>query len=93
VPEHCHDKATIFSSSQIRPFSPHCLSQHFHHLQIIILVHHLAMGSKFMMNYALTIKKHRKHHTHIGPNLLCFFWGLGEIFETHCKEWAFAATS
>jgi len=47
----------FFSPSQIRPFSPQCLFQPFYHLQIIFLVHHLAIRWKFMMNYALTIKK------------------------------------
>ena len=32
----------FFSPPQIRPFSPHCLSQPLHHHQIILLVHHLA---------------------------------------------------
>ena len=80
VPEHCHDEATIFSPSQIRPFPPHCLSQPYLHLQITILVYRLAIGYKFMMNYALKIKKHRKHHFHIGPNLMCFFLGFGWHF-------------
>jgi hypothetical protein len=32
----------FFPPPLIRPFSPHCTSQPFHHLQIIFLVHHLA---------------------------------------------------
>jgi hypothetical protein len=43
VPEYCNDGATIFSRLPIRPFSPHCACQHFHHLQIIFLVYHMAM--------------------------------------------------
>jgi hypothetical protein len=42
VPEYCHDGAAIFSLPQIRPFSPHCAYQHFHHLQTIFLVDHMA---------------------------------------------------
>lgn len=38
----CHDGTTIFFPPQIRPFSPHCPSQPFLHLQKILLVHHLA---------------------------------------------------
>ena len=46
VPEYCHDGATIFSLPQLRPFSPHCACQHFHHLQIIFLVDHMATRYK-----------------------------------------------
>ena len=86
--EHCHDGATIFSPPQIRPFSPHCLPQPFHHSQIIFLLHCLATRLKFMTNYALTFKTHSQHHIHIGPNLPCHF-GSGETLETNCEDWAF----
>jgi len=43
-----------------------------------------------MVNNALTIKK--KHCCHIGPNF-CAFLGMGDISESHCKEWAFVSTS
>ena len=89
--EHCHDGAAIFFPATNQAFSPHCLSQRFRHLQIISLVHRLATRQKFVMNYALTIKKHSKHHFHIGLNLPCFFgsgwcfwdpmWRLGFCFD------------
>ena len=63
----------FLSPLQIMPFSLQCLSKPVHHLQIIFLVHCLAMRYKFMMNYGLTIKKHIQHHFHIGPNLPCNF--------------------
>jgi len=69
------------------------ISQPFHNLQIIILVHCPPRGQKFMMNYDLIIKKQRKHHFHIGLNLMCFFLGMSDIFETQCKDWTFVSTS
>ena len=42
-------------------------------LFIILFLCHLAKWQKFIVNYALKIKKHSQHHFHIGLNLPCVF--------------------
>jgi len=42
-------------------FSADLLPQMFQNLQVVILVHHLPWGNKFLVNNALTVKKDHQY--------------------------------
>ena len=88
--ERCYGGASIFFSFlEMGLFLFYCLSQTFRHFKVTLFVDIMPTRRKFMVK-----NSSKKVFITFNFDRMCrSFSGLSEIFETHCKDWAFVSTT
>jgi len=89
----CHSvgimEQPFFPPSQIRPFSPHCLSRPFHHILSSPSGQEVEIHDKLCPHSQKTQSASLSHWTECAV----FFLGLSDVFETQFRYWAFVLTT